>query len=246
MALNPGNHHEYKGTPYPVPPSLLCRTHALMLIRLLLFFLQFGMDPIWQVADNKIEFLNSYKMKISLIFGLIHMLFGLVLSLCNKIIRRARHEILLEFVPQLVFLMFIFFYLVFMIFYKWAKYYADDNEVGCLPNTWCVDAYSFYSSQPNNIYSEHCAPNLLITFINMMLFKEDAGDEDLQKVCQGKQVCRTSRIMPQKSILGDAFFPQVYMYPGQKGIQMALVVIGVLMIPIMLFGIPVHTLMGKC
>ena len=79
------------------------------------------------MAENKIEFLNSYKMKISLIFGLLHMLFGLMLSFANKVIKRNYVDILLEFLPQVLFLVCIFFYLVFMIFFKWAKYYADND-----------------------------------------------------------------------------------------------------------------------
>ena len=41
-----------------------------------------GVDPVWLGASNSIMFLNGYKMKISLIFGVIHMTFG-VLVRCS-------------------------------------------------------------------------------------------------------------------------------------------------------------------
>ena len=94
-------------------------------------------------------------MKISLIFGLLHMVFGVMLSAWNKVLKRKYAEIFLEFVPQLIFLVFIFCYLVFIIFFKWVAYEANVGLQGTEGNT----------------HSEHCAPNLLITFINMMLFK---------------------------------------------------------------------------
>ncbi len=93
-----------------------------------------------------------------------------------------------------------------MIFFKWVRYYADTVN------------------KDTNMWSEHCAPNLLITFINMMLFKSEAADPKLDKTCQGAEV---------------------YMYPGQKYLQMVLVVVGVLMVPIMLFGVPCHARMGE-
>ena len=94
-------------------------------------------------------------MKISLIFGVIHMTFGVLLSVWNKVSKRQYHSIILEFFPQIIFLIFIFGYLIFMIFLKWIMHGV--NKTG--------------------EFSKHCAPNLLITFINMMLFKNAVRTE---------------------------------------------------------------------
>merc|ERR1711944_120503 len=110
----------------------------------------FGVDPIWQVSENKIVFLNAFKMKISIILGVLHMLFGVFLSLGNHKYFGESISIWAEFVPQVIFLLGMFGYLAFLMIIKWTMYSADAEEF---------------------IASERCAPSILITFINMVLFK---------------------------------------------------------------------------
>ncbi|XP_055585817.1 V-type proton ATPase 116 kDa subunit a 1 isoform X2 [Uranotaenia lowii] len=110
-----------------------------------------GLDPVWQLASNKIIFLNSYKMKLSIIFGVTHMIFGVCMSVVNFNFFKRRISIVLEFLPQIIFLVLLFAYMVFMMFMKWIQYTAKTDF------------------QP---HTPGCAPSVLIMFINMMLFKD--------------------------------------------------------------------------
>ena len=40
----------------------------------------FGMDPAWKYAQNGLQYNNSLKMKMSVIFGVIQMSFGILLK----------------------------------------------------------------------------------------------------------------------------------------------------------------------
>jgi len=129
ISLDPKQPSHYDGYPYPI-----------------------GLDPIWQLADNKINFFNSYKMKISIIIGTVHMMFGISLSLWNHRFFNNKINIYCEFIPRVLFMFCLFVYLCLLVFIKWAHYGAGlDVE---------------------DVYTPGCAPSILITFIDMVLMKQ--------------------------------------------------------------------------
>jgi len=88
----------------------------------------FGIDPVWINAENKIVFLNSFKMKLSIIIAVIHMSFGVILTLWNYVHFKKYHKILLEFVPKILFFWPLFGYLSFLMFFKWIMYGASADR----------------------------------------------------------------------------------------------------------------------
>jgi V-type H+-transporting ATPase subunit a len=168
LQINPSLSSDYDQVPYPV-----------------------GLDPVWQLALNKIVFLNAYKMKISIIIGVLHMLSGVSLSLYNYRYFKDRLSIYCDFIPQVIFLVFLFFYMVLLMFIKWVSY-GPQNDFADSPA---------------------CAPSILITFINMVLFKDAAALDN----------CNT-----------------VYMFSGQGAVQKFLVIVALLCVPIMLLAKPIY------
>lgn len=136
-------------------------------------------------------------MKISIIFGVIHMIFGVSMSFKNYRYFNDELSVLTQFIPQMVFLVFLFFYMTFLMFVKWVKYSATADN---FKNT------------------EACAPSILITFINMVLYsyKEKPVDPNVDPA----RVCDR------------------YMFTGQETIQKMLLILALLTIPVMLFAKP--------
>ncbi|XP_072534563.1 V-type proton ATPase 116 kDa subunit a 3 [Salminus brasiliensis] len=112
----------------------------------------FGIDPIWRLANNHLTFLNSYKMKMSVIIGVIHMTFGVCLSFFNHLHFGDMSSVFLVLIPELVFMLCLFGYLVFMVVFKWIAFGPQDSSR---------------------------APSLLIHFIDMFLFTENPDNPPL-------------------------------------------------------------------
>jgi V-type H+-transporting ATPase subunit a len=93
-------------------------------------------------------------MKLSVVFGIAQMTFGVLLSILNARFFRSPVSLWTYAIPSLAFLASIFIYLCVLIFLKWI----------------------YFSVHPANIFGyeypgSHCAPSLLIGLINMFMFK---------------------------------------------------------------------------
>ena len=80
---------------------------------------QIGVDPVWAVASNNLNYINSLKMKISVIIAIIHMTLGVFLKASNAISFKKPLDFIFEFIPQLAFITVLFAYMDFLIIYKW-------------------------------------------------------------------------------------------------------------------------------
>lgn len=60
----------------------------------------FGVDPVWHGTKSELPFLNSMKMKMSILLGVAHMNLGIVMSLFNNLYFRDRLSTICEFIPQ--------------------------------------------------------------------------------------------------------------------------------------------------
>ena len=87
----------------------------------------FGVDPVWGVAENSLNYINSLKMKISVIIGVVHMTLGVLVKATNSLYFKRKVEFWFEFLPQLLFLVLVFGYMDFLIIFKWLKDWGFDN-----------------------------------------------------------------------------------------------------------------------
>ena len=87
------------------------------------------LEGYWSLApaEKELVFVNSLKMKISVIIAIIHMTVGVVIKCYNSLYFKKKLDVYFEFIPQLLFLVLLFGYMDFLIFYKW---FQDWNCIG--------------------------------------------------------------------------------------------------------------------
>ncbi|KAL6043534.1 V-type proton ATPase subunit a [Balamuthia mandrillaris] len=128
----------------------------------------FGVDPAWKGAKNELTFYNSFKMKLSLVFGIAQMLFGIFLSLLNGLHFKKPYNVYFEFIPQMCFMLSIFGYMTFLIFFKWSTDFGN-TEAPLLLNLLIDMFLSPFNVKPlNHLYTGQTAVQVTLLIIAMI------------------------------------------------------------------------------
>lgn len=93
-----------------------------------------GVDPVWFVSSNELSQMNSLKMKLSVIFGVIQMTIGVLLKGVNNINFRQPIDFFFEFIPQILFMVCTFGWMDAMIFIKWLTPWTHTYQAPSIIN----------------------------------------------------------------------------------------------------------------
>lgn len=83
----------------------------------------FGVDPAWKGCPNELDYYNSFKMKLSILLGIIQMSLGIFLSAMNYWQEKRPLKWInfcFQFIPQIIFLWAIFGYMCVLVIVKWT------------------------------------------------------------------------------------------------------------------------------
>jgi V-type H+-transporting ATPase subunit a len=176
----------------------------------------FGVDPVWHISENELLFFNSMKMKSAVIFGVLQMTGGILLKGLNALFFGEGVVFCLEFLPMIIFDCCLFFYMVVLIFTKWAIDWDWRQLQGSCRDGITYDGRPCSNSDPLN---EKCALD----------YGGDTGG------------CAPPNLINQ--LINIALNPGVVdepMYDGQGSTQSALLAIAFLSVPILLLGKPIY------
>ena len=96
-------------------------------------------------------FTNSLKMKMAVIFGVTHMLFGLFIKLYNNYRQKKWLDLLSLTIPQIIFMFCTFVYMDFIIIYKWSSVYPDSSKAPSIITTMIAVFVNMAKEDPHDL-----------------------------------------------------------------------------------------------
>ena len=91
-----------------------------------------GFDWIWQISSNETAFVNSFKMKFSIIIGVTQMLLGTLLKASNALYFSNYLDFFFEAIPQFVLMSVTFGYMSFCIMVKWLTNWTNREPISII------------------------------------------------------------------------------------------------------------------
>ncbi|CAE6965982.1 atp6v0a1 [Symbiodinium natans] len=117
----------------------------------------FGVDPAWHGAQNELVYMNSLKMKVSVLLGVAQMMAGLFLRMGNALHNRCKMDFLCECLPMMLFMLGLFGYMDYMILYKWV---TPMDPAPSIINS--MIAMASFADDPNGMFSEAISHRLMM------------------------------------------------------------------------------------
>mmetsp|Transcript_95605 Transcript_95605/g.227736 ORF Transcript_95605/g.227736 Transcript_95605/m.227736 type:complete len:802 (+) Transcript_95605:65-2470(+) len=96
----------------------------------------FGLDWMWHGSSNELLYVNSMKMKLSVLFGVLQMTVGLLLRWSNAFFEKSVTNFFCECIPMMIFMLCFFGWMDVMILYKWV--HPIDNPPSIINSLICM------------------------------------------------------------------------------------------------------------
>merc|ERR1712071_637178 len=198
----------------------------------------FGLDPIWHVSANELLFFNSFKMKLSVIFGIVQMFTGTILKGMNAIFFGENLDLFFEVIPMIVFAASLFVYMIVLIFMKWSiNWNSRMLSATCLDpygDSWGSDAYDGEWTMCDLSGDGTCTP----------WGYSCTGADDTATKCPldyggSGDGCQPPNLIT--SLINIALSPgsvEEPMYEGQPGTQNILLLLALFSVPVLLLAKP--------
>eukprot|EP00420_Gonyaulax_spinifera_P031252 CAMPEP_0197872666 /NCGR_PEP_ID=MMETSP1439-20131203/2691_1 /TAXON_ID=66791 /ORGANISM="Gonyaulax spinifera, Strain CCMP409" /LENGTH=806 /DNA_ID=CAMNT_0043491671 /DNA_START=100 /DNA_END=2520 /DNA_ORIENTATION=+ len=150
----------------------------------------FGLDWAWQGAGNELLYVNSLKMKLSVLFGVLQMTVGVFLRWGNALHEKSLVDFICECLPMLVFLLCFFGWMDAMILYKWT--HPIDNPPSIINSLICMamgqeDKFPLWDgsvelSKKLMLFTVCAVPIMLLPKPFILLFQHNQKEKRGQKV----------------------------------------------------------------
>jgi V-type H+-transporting ATPase subunit a len=98
----------------------------------------FGLDWMWNGAGNELLFVNSLKMKLSVLFGVLQMTLGVFIRWSNAFHAQNGLDFACECIPMLMFMVCFFGWMDFMVLYKWTHNGAPNGPPSIINSLICM------------------------------------------------------------------------------------------------------------